>query len=176
MNNQILRFPCVCISIIIISIAMLFLFLSLSTIRQDFSQNNIFSTRLIKDYLEIEVQEDYESYDENTQSTQSRLDLDPLLDQVDPLHFKNKSDRIDAYAKMHFHCQLKESLLSVPKSCSTDQNKLNPIYPNIYNSSLFPFYSFLGPGPSAQVNGFRHVVLAAILLQRGYLFFALSPH
>ena len=68
-------------------------------------------------------------------------------------------------------CPEISKLLKVPKSCPK-----KPIFNAHYNSSLFPLYVPVGPGPSAQTNGFRHVILAAIYLQKSIIFSYFTKH
>ena len=73
-------------------------------------------------------------------------------------------------------CPTFKTLATVPNQCQTT----TPKYENFHNSSLFPIYNVYpphsAPGPSAQTNGLRHVIMAAISLGKSLLFSHFSTH
>lgn len=56
----------------------------------------------------------------------------------------------------HF-CPTKSEIFEIPANCQ-------PKYPAQYNSQFYPIYQPKNPGPSEQTQGFKHVLLAAIVL------------
>ena len=70
-------------------------------------------------------------------------------------------------------CPTMDDLTRVPNDGSCPDR---PIHNDIYKSSLFPFYSTAGPGPSTQTNGFRHAILAAISLKKSLIFSDFLTH
>jgi len=80
------------------------------------------------------------------------------------------------FPEEEFTCPDYNSLVSVPK-----QN-CNPIHQSKHNSHLYtlfhlPKYNWVRhPGPSAQNNGLRHVILLAALLQKGLIMNTFDKH
>ena len=59
---------------------------------------------------------------------------------------------------------------------SKNSNCSSPIFPAIYNSTLYPLYQPHNPGPSTQTNGFRHILLLAIQLKKSLFISYFTKH
>lgn len=70
---------------------------------------------------------------------------------------------------MQNFCPSENSIFQVPKNC-------HPEFDNFYDSKIAPIFSPLNPGPSEQTNGFRHLVIAAILLNKSIANFNFTIH
>ena len=71
-----------------------------------------------------------------------------------------------------FSCPTLNSLRQIPKSC----HQTTPKHQKIYDSYLVPLYHYKRPGPSTQTNGLRHILLAALQLNKGLVITNFDKH
>ena len=85
---------------------------------------------------------------------------------------KPYSDNIQVPKPIGLICPTLEALTTIPKT----KNCTSPKYKAIYNSTLYPMYQPHNPGPSTQTNGFRHILLLAIALQKSISISSFTTH
>lgn len=72
-------------------------------------------------------------------------------------------------SKFPVHCPTINELRQPPDKCT-------PKYPRNYDSDFFVVHKNFSPGPSEQTNGLRHVLMAAIILQKGLITSSFTIH
>lgn len=83
------------------------------------------------------------------------------------------SAKVQRSKNLDFECPNFLNLNTPPKFCSTTK----PKYPNFSNSNFYHILEYGGnPGPSAQMTAFRHVFMAAALLNKGITISNFSSH
>ena len=69
-------------------------------------------------------------------------------------------------------CPIRSEINTIPKACL----KTKPEFIPAYNSSFYPIYPPIGPGPSEQTQGLKQIVLATILLRKSLIISNFTRH